>query len=481
MNVKGMTFDQVERYRAAGLVLNAVRSVLDVERLKVLDLGGYFETLDNEVLLPLPALHPELVTVVADLPACDLPGYHVLEPGETLPFADDEFHVTLCMDVLEHIHPDHRPGFLDEIFRVASGMVIVAAPFYNPLREASDRWLAEYLDGVLGTPNPMLQEHLANGLPDATNFEAFLEKHGMRFTRFSNGDLKAWHLVMALKHLLLLSSGKDACMRFETETLRWASPVNIEEPGYRDIYVAVKSSESSSCANGDGRQASDNLSLSLTSVEEAVKAYEKTLRNRLRDRTGDSLAVICSHHMQSVGESIREFRSTVNDNRRSLDNMLREKMRLERGLKLVQLQLERSAEHIRKIDLTVREKNVVIDQLLSREKRKAQEVARHIREYEKGLHALQTSMAYRTGRILLAPLKAAARLIKKQGQVPKTVQKEVPEKEEQKEGQVPKTMSPDPRLKTLSHKITFSLLVPVYDTEPRILREMIESVQENFP
>ncbi len=471
--MKGMTFDQVERYRGAGLVLEALVGRNTETPVRVLDLGGYFKTLDGTPLLPLQVLHPELDTVVADVSPCDLPGYHRLDPGQPLPFETGQFRITLCMDVLEHIHPDHRNIFLDDAFRVTSGAVIMAAPFYHPARDASDRWLAQFLDRVLETPNPMLQEHLANGLPDPSTFETYLSTHQLPSVRFSNGHLGAWHLVMAIKHLLLLSSGTEASLAFETETLPWAMPVTLDGPGYRDVYVVLK-----------------DPSLSPDPIRTALDTKTAEIRNMRRRELGDSLETVCSRHLQVVGESLREFSRVVDARDASLRNIQMDRLRLERALRLTRIQMERSTEHMRKLDLVIREKNRVIDELLAREQLKDQEFSRHIRAYEEGLQELRSSAAYRTGSVLLAPLKAgmrAAGRVTASGKTPG--ERDAGPAEDglaasesggrdlmDLEGQVLEKAVADPRISTLSHAITFSILVPVYNTDEDLLKAMIDSV-----
>ncbi|MBN1295270.1 hypothetical protein JXA80_00730, partial [bacterium] len=110
--MKGMTFDQTERYRGAGLILDTFFRQPERHLRRVLDVGGYFHTLHGEELLPLQKMFPGLDSIVADITPCSLPGYHRLTPGKPLPFDNQEFAVTICMDVLEHVPQDQRESFL---------------------------------------------------------------------------------------------------------------------------------------------------------------------------------------------------------------------------------------------------------------------------------------------------------------------------------------------------------------------------------
>ncbi len=52
----------------------------------------------------------------------------VLADGRALPFADNSFAVVTCMDVLEHIPPQDRGKFINQLKRVAQKMVVLSFP-----------------------------------------------------------------------------------------------------------------------------------------------------------------------------------------------------------------------------------------------------------------------------------------------------------------------------------------------------------------
>jgi hypothetical protein len=80
-------------------------------------------------------------------------------PGP-LPFADGAFGTVLCLDVLEHVPAEQRPGFVLELGRVAAERLILGCP----TSEAQP--FDDFLRGQLGEPMPLwLAEHYECGLP----------------------------------------------------------------------------------------------------------------------------------------------------------------------------------------------------------------------------------------------------------------------------------------------------------------------------
>lgn len=459
--MKGLTFDQVERYRGAALVLEMLREFAPEPN--ILDIGGYFETLTGKPLLPCHQILKNCKCSVVDTVAADLPGYQSISPDQPLPFDDNAFDLTICMDVFEHIHPTRRMMFLDDALRVTSNVLLLGAPFYHEHRVAADRWLAHYHNLLLNKANPMLQEHLENGLPETEPFLSMLKKRGLHYTSFMNSDLGKWRLVMAVKHLLQLSSGPDAVMTFEYELLPLAEPVCTSAPGYRDMYVIFKNPD----------WFTDTFTQSLTSI-----------KNETSQKKHDSvreLNTVVSQYLEYAGKTITEFRQTQYDLSFSITQ-------LQRTIRLLQIDLDRLHIQAREQDLSIRikdaciqEKDAYINDLIEQIERQSQETKYHVQEYEKGLDSLRHSASFRTGVAILSPFRVAANLFRKTPPSPSEAQTIQSSESLQKTKLEPSVESIeseqwDSRVKLLDNKHLFSILVPVYATEEKILRATLESV-----
>jgi SAM-dependent methyltransferase len=93
------------------------------------------------------------------------------DPGP-LPFQDGAFDTVISLDVLEHVPPPARAGFVSELVRVCARRVFVACPSDEAV------WAEEVLKQVYaarGTPLPgWLNEHDEHGLPTAAEIAGYV-------------------------------------------------------------------------------------------------------------------------------------------------------------------------------------------------------------------------------------------------------------------------------------------------------------------
>ncbi len=447
--MKGMTFDQVERYRGAAFVIETLKRCATSDKTTplyqpdILDIGGYFRTLTGTSLLPAKILLPDYQCSVVDTVSAKLPDYTQIDPDQPLPFENDTFGVTICMDVLEHIPSEKRVSFIKEALRVTSDVLILAAPFYHTQREMADRWLAEYVDVLLKQKNTMLQEHLENGLPESTELEALLKEQSLEYTVFSNGDLGKWRLVMALKHLVQQASGPDVAMNFEHEILPWAEPVCTVEPGYRDMYVVFKTHI---CEPDQ--------------LVRAVENFKTQFCHGKRIMPDENAASVMAKYLEKIGMTVAELGDILSQMHLS-ENTLRCEIRKQQvQMRGLQAEVDRLGAQLRYAEYMDFERAKYFEQ-------KEQDIVRHIEEYEKGLSELRNSSAFRTGQAILAPLKMALKLTKK-SDPQELLAEDCP----------PADTMPmwEDTLERLEQKPVFSVLVPVYNTDDRVLREMFDSV-----
>lgn len=459
--MKGMTFDQVERYRGAALIVEQVRQVFGIPALRVLDIGGFFRTLAGKPILPAPRMIPDCTCSVVDIEPADLPGYQSMDPEQPLPFGDDAFPVTICMDVMEHIPPAKRLEFLEDALRVTSGVLIIGAPFMHPERVEADQWLAGFLQSLFGEPNPMLREHLEHGLPDAAVLQLALDAAGLRYFSFPNGDLGMWRLVMAVKHLLQIARGPDMVMRFEADMLAWADPISVVEPGYRDMFVIVRHRE-----------------WDADKLFEAIRLQLEEEAEHIQERSDQKAAVVMSRYLEPVGATIDKL-GRIHIQQRISELRLQGELAAQRAVtdeKEIEIREQAMELHRKDFSIHALETHLAL----------FRDIEAHITEYERGLTELKQSAAFRTGHAVLAPLKAAATLL---GRRPKTGSKgrndSKPDASENRDSRIEtvlasvKTIGSNTvasRFHGFDHRHVFSILVPVYNTEERVFRAMLDSV-----
>lgn len=189
-----MSFDRYDRY---GAIARCLRASLGEGRHRVLDVG------DAAGYLELFAGHLRLVGVDISVQPERLPGSVALAgDGARLPFADRTFDAVVSSDVLEHVRPDFRPQFIDELSRVSRDLVIIAAPFDTDGVAGVEELIRRFALLATATPQEQLEEHRDRTLPVLDDAVARLALHGEVVTT-GNGNLWDWLELMLVKHQLI--------------------------------------------------------------------------------------------------------------------------------------------------------------------------------------------------------------------------------------------------------------------------------------
>lgn len=104
--------------------------------------------------LGLRALEPQLdITGVDLVERPDYPGAFVrADATERLPFAENEFDLTYCSSVIEHVSPAKRAAFAAELRRVARGWYVQTPAFSFPLEPHALLPFAHWLPLALRRP-----------------------------------------------------------------------------------------------------------------------------------------------------------------------------------------------------------------------------------------------------------------------------------------------------------------------------------------
>ncbi|XSG77463.1 class I SAM-dependent methyltransferase [Herpetosiphon llansteffanensis] len=231
-----MPFDQYQRYRVSAEAIFLLKQAAGAhdQRWRILDVGGFFPPRNG--VMPLQAFFPADETLVVDTAEYVGAGYQQAD-GTKLPFDDQAFDIVLSCDTLEHIPLSGRNSFLAELRRVASRAVFLAAPHNLTNVATAEAMLRAYLS-QLQMHNPMLDEHVAYGLPQAALVEAWLAAEQLDYLAFESGYLPHWQLLMVLKHLLFRQNQRDAMhANFDALYNQRFYAYDQRGPGYRKIYL----------------------------------------------------------------------------------------------------------------------------------------------------------------------------------------------------------------------------------------------------
>ncbi|UCF39057.1 MAG: methyltransferase domain-containing protein [Acidobacteriota bacterium] len=230
-----LPFDLYQRYRLAG----EIAAHLEVSH--ILDVGGYLGDQHGHLATVrdfLAAGREDIEVVTTDVRQCDHPSHH---PADALsqPFENEAFDLVVSLDVLEHIQPADRPGYLEELFRVSRQWVLVGAPFFSDEVEAAEKELAETLD------LRFLHEHRLLGLPRTELIEEFCEENGFQLQCFPSGYLPRWKQMQLLTWHLFQQKDARAIADFNSLYNKYCYREDKKPPSYRKVYLISKKKVSS--------------------------------------------------------------------------------------------------------------------------------------------------------------------------------------------------------------------------------------------
>jgi hypothetical protein len=201
----------------------------------ILDVGGFPGILARE-LEAATGGRAEIITI--DRPAAAIKSY-IQGNALQLPFCDAAFDAVVCSDVLEHIAPANRAGFIAEIARASRGWLLIGAPFASRAVEQAEASVDDLTAVVTGKPNAWLAEHRCNGLPALGDTLALVQSLGFAHAIIPNGSLFSWFLLKQTE--LLYEAIPDAFPLFQSLNdlyVRFRAATDHALPTYRHLILA---------------------------------------------------------------------------------------------------------------------------------------------------------------------------------------------------------------------------------------------------
>lgn len=119
---------------------------------EILDVGGSLGELKKFL--------PGVSITTADV----IPGADVIYNGKKLPFDDQQWDSVVSVDTVEHVPPDQRLSFIQELVRVTRKKVILIAPYASVAHVQYEKELVKKLEKGKQEIPAYLREHRAYGL-----------------------------------------------------------------------------------------------------------------------------------------------------------------------------------------------------------------------------------------------------------------------------------------------------------------------------
>jgi hypothetical protein len=233
-------FDQYQRYRVTA---DLARAAVAAAAPRVLDVGGHHSDFWGRVRRPIADFLPDFSTVTVDLSPNPLRGY-VRGRGDALPFAASSFDLVCSVDVLEHVPPAARTRLVDELQRVSSRAIILAAPFRHPLLERAETFVSDFIQRTCGYTQGQLREHRELGWPDLVATWRDLGREDWTVRVFPYGNLWRWILMMIDKHAVsALTGSRGLQSRLDRRYNETWFVHDRALPAYRYFLVAAKQAD----------------------------------------------------------------------------------------------------------------------------------------------------------------------------------------------------------------------------------------------
>lgn len=234
INLSTLQFDLFGRYATLRDCVNTFRTKPSY---KILEVGGFKSPLRN--FLP-----HDKITLLDILPSKE--GGYIQGDGCKLPFLDNSFDIVLSTDTLEHILAKKRLKFLEEHSRVARDFIIISAPFLTPFIQQQEKEVNTYYHILANKEHPWLKEHLIHGLPENNLVENFLKKHQIEYLKTHHANLALWPILN--RFLFFVSSNYSDLVQKEFKSFNQfynqeIYPYDHQKDSYRTIYLGKMKKE----------------------------------------------------------------------------------------------------------------------------------------------------------------------------------------------------------------------------------------------
>jgi len=297
--VLDLPFDQYGKHMQAYNMINALRK--PGEKFSILDVGGY---MGNTKLVQ----KNDSVTIL-DIFDVEEEGY-IKGDATNMQLGDNSYDFVVNFDVLEHITPNDRGKFLDEITRVARIGVVVAAPTNTPTNELAEKLLNDDFKKLYQVSHPWLKEHIENVIPDMEKVDKYLNKIGLKTIVTANNDTDLWVQMLGIAFISnkipqLQSKVKELNSFYNATTVSLDASLVHGEFSYRKIIMAVKKDD-------DYKKLNEWLIKNYSDINPVTKI---TLENKILSTYAELLdelnatAVKNSRHINTLKKEIETLTS----------------------------------------------------------------------------------------------------------------------------------------------------------------------------
>ena len=504
---RNIAFDQYQRYETVSKLIELLRKD---KQFHLLELGAN-EHKDLKMFFPNDQI---LFTDIKLTEKMENDKDFVRADGSDLQFDDNSYDFVIALDVLEHVEEAKRDKFISEMCRVSRFGAILSFPIASQEVMDCEKRINSYYKSITGKDFIWLKEHIENGLPNSEKIEKYLSENNMNYFSFEHGNLEIWEKMWYCHFdTVILQNSLDYRQSIDCYYNSKIYEQDLKKPCYRKFYVVSKNIvedwKSKALSIWKESSANHQLDVMLNAHHNLFSVYGKRNLDRLLSEKDEQIKLLQSELDRQ--KEIQDLNAEITNLRNRLDESVEEKKNLK-------IEIEDLNEKIAKLEKNTLcseqmiENSAVVTNKLNKLKKELEhyqlhyqaaiaqrdDLNRQVVDLTQRYNAISNAFFWKITkpfRVLLDLVKKpfrsnkGLRLIKK-GLISlkkdgfkvtwrKTVNKIKHRKEYQNLASKPLFTEAElqqQRKHVFEKEIKFSIVVPLYNTPEKFLKEMIQSV-----
>ena len=235
-----LLFDHYQRYKTVQLVIDEMRTRLNVKSFNILEVGANrYKCLEK--FLTTDKLNYSDISLSEEMRADAQ--FFTADATNMPEISSGSYDIVIGLDVFEHIPQEKRSSFIKETTRVSKYATIICFPFDAPHNIEVDINTNEYFRLLGGESHEWLTEHIKHGLPSKPYVEECICSFNLSNINFEHGSVETWETMLKI-HFHEYFSHKEYDLpninNFYNNNIYFR---DVSEKNYRTFFVISDSSD----------------------------------------------------------------------------------------------------------------------------------------------------------------------------------------------------------------------------------------------